>query len=410
MSAQKSTYTLQLVDNTKDLKLAIDNIRRVNVQLSGKMIGSQQLRAGIYDLLQKVRGKGKDPITSNLPSESKCMTICAANKLVAYCVLCLPSNHSSFFDTALFRFLISFWFLMTSLDFALGRGSKRLAGTGRTAGIKARKLEQQGVAGSANAAKNILVGEANKKRGPGGGAEGNLSDLTFLKNALGNEIAFCVEKGGGARANLLSQRHPNPNRKRQKLMDAAATRVGVKIPLDDVHLRTKKEERDRREKLAASKRDNVNVETSNDKNGKETSPGETTKASMKNGGLPGTDNMDWLNNNISREELDLEMARLRQQDMEQGNSDSDHEHEDDMQHHDIIFLPDETDDFMASTLWDDDIRKSTFQALYAKEMARQALLLRLENDTGAFSSPPKGACVAKDNSSVDEKSIGWEDG
>ncbi|KAL3905595.1 MAG: hypothetical protein SGARI_004384 [Bacillariaceae sp.] len=71
MSEKKEEYTLQLIDNTKDLKLAIDNMRRVNVQLSGKMIGSQQLRAGVYDLLQKVRGKGKDPITSNLPSESE---------------------------------------------------------------------------------------------------------------------------------------------------------------------------------------------------------------------------------------------------------------------------------------------------------------------------------------------------
>jgi hypothetical protein len=71
MSEKKEEYTLQLVDNAKDLKLAVDNIRRVNVQLSGKMVGSQQLRAGVYDLLQKVRGKGKDPITSNLPSESE---------------------------------------------------------------------------------------------------------------------------------------------------------------------------------------------------------------------------------------------------------------------------------------------------------------------------------------------------
>jgi hypothetical protein len=71
MSQKKEEYTLQLVDNAKDLKLAVDNIRRVNVQLSGKMVGSQQLRAGVYDLLQKVRGKGKDPITSNLPSESE---------------------------------------------------------------------------------------------------------------------------------------------------------------------------------------------------------------------------------------------------------------------------------------------------------------------------------------------------
>lgn len=67
---EKSTYTLSLVDNTKDLRLAVDNMRRVNVQLSGKMIGNQQLRTGIYDLLQKIRGKGKQPITSNLPSEN----------------------------------------------------------------------------------------------------------------------------------------------------------------------------------------------------------------------------------------------------------------------------------------------------------------------------------------------------
>jgi hypothetical protein len=76
LSEKKDTYTLELVDNTSDLKLAMDNIRRVGVQLSGKMIGSQQLRVGIYDLLQKVRPKGgkRDPITSNLPSESKLTT------------------------------------------------------------------------------------------------------------------------------------------------------------------------------------------------------------------------------------------------------------------------------------------------------------------------------------------------
>lgn len=137
----KDTYTLQLVDNTKDLRLAMDNMRRVTVQLSGKMIGNTQLRPGIYDLLQKVRGKGKEPITSNLPSE----------------------------------------------NYSLGIGSERLAGTGRTAGIRAKKLQQEGVAESATAARNYLVGGG--KRSAGG------SDLTFLKNAMGNEIAFNVEKG-----------------------------------------------------------------------------------------------------------------------------------------------------------------------------------------------------------------------
>merc|ERR1712174_183711 len=49
------------------------------------------------------------------------------------------------------------------------------------------------------------------------------TELNFLKNARGEEIAFEVEKGGGARANLLATR----NRRKSKLMDAAAARVGT---------------------------------------------------------------------------------------------------------------------------------------------------------------------------------------
>ena len=146
----RETYTLQLVDNSKNLKEAVDNLRRVTVQLSAKTIGNHQLRAGIYDLLQKVRGKGKSsPITSNLPSE----------------------------------------------NFALGIGSKRLAGTGRTAGIKARKLEQQGVADSASSAKNYLVGGGSRS------AEG--SDLMFLKNVLHETVSLDVERRIKAKACFL---------------------------------------------------------------------------------------------------------------------------------------------------------------------------------------------------------------
>lgn len=168
------SYTLQLVDNTRELRQAMDNLRRVNVQLSAKFIGNHQIRAGIYDLLQKVRGKGKAPITSNLPSE----------------------------------------------NFSLGIGSKRLAGTGRTAGIKAKKLEQQGVAQSAAQAKNYLVGS-------GGSRQAGEEDLIFLKNAMGHEIQFSVERGGGARAQLLATK----KRRIRKLMDAAASRVGANLPL-----------------------------------------------------------------------------------------------------------------------------------------------------------------------------------
>jgi transcription initiation factor IIE alpha subunit len=313
----KNTYTLQLVDNTKDLRLAMDNMRRVTVQLSGKMIGNQQLRAGIYDLIQKVRGKGKPPITSNLPSE----------------------------------------------NFALGIGSKRLAGTGRTAGIKGRKLVEQGVADSATAARDYLVGGGNRS------AEG--SDLTFLKNAMGNEIAFSVEKGGGARANLLATR----TRRRRKLMDAAATRLGASVPLE---LRMKEQQKRKREEAEAKKL----------KAGKKTTVGQ-----------PSTIPLVFLNNNIGRMDLDIEMDRLRQQDLENNEDSDDADMED--QPTDIVLL-DETEKM--PQLWAEETRKTAFQAQYSKEMVRQVEILQLESDTNVFSSPPK---VSGDG---EDRSIAWEDG
>lgn len=316
----KETYSLRLVDNAKDLRLAMDNMRRLTVQLSGKMIGNQQLRVGIYDLIQKVRSKGKSPspITSNLPSE----------------------------------------------NFALGIGSKRLAGTGRTAGIKARKLEQQGMAASATAARNYLVGGGKRS------AEG--SDLTFLKNAMGNEIAFSVEKGGGARANLLATR----TRRRRKLMDAAATRVGVGIPLD---LRIKEQEKQKLEK--------EQKELSENKEQKEPSG-------------PSNIPLHFLDNGIGRQELDMEMDRLRQLDME--NEEEEETETDNSTMTDVIVL-DETEDM--PHLWDEDRRTTAFQALYKKEVSRQIELLRIDPDgnPGASISP------MKQGSDSDDRSIAWED-
>ncbi len=316
----KETYSLRLVDNTKDLRLAMDNMRRLTVQLSGKMIGNQQLRAGIYDLLQKVRGKGKSPITSNLPSE----------------------------------------------NFALGIGSKRLAGTGRTAGIKARKLEQQGVAASATAARNYLVGGGKRS------AEG--SDLTFLKNAMGNEIAFSVEKGGGARANLLATR----TRRRRKLMDAAATRVGVGIPLD---LRIKEQEKQKLEKEQKEKAENKDK----DKEYKEPSG-------------PSNIALHFLDNGIGRQDLDVEMDRLRQMDMA-------HEEEEDTEVEssnatDVVVL-DETEDM--PHLWEEERRTVAFQALYKKEISRQTELLRIDIEGHPGSSPTRQMTENED------RSIAWED-
>lgn len=269
-------------------------------------------------------------------------------------------------------------------DFALGRGSKRLAGTGRTAGIKARKLEQQGVAGSSLAAKNILVGAASAKKG--GNTDDNLSDLTFLKNALGNEIAFCVEKGGGARANLLSQRPLNPNRKRQKLMDAAATRIATKQDqgeLDDVLL----------------PRNNKRQKTDNKSRDDDKKNGSDKKSDTS---LAGVENMDWLSNNISREGLDMELNRLRKQDMEDENGDVDNGDDGDGLTSNMIVLSDPT--LEKDNTLDEETKKATFQALYVKELNRQAELMQLENTLVMLTSPPKGLMNDED------KSLSWEDG
>ena len=322
------TYTLQLVDNTKDLRLAMDNMRRVMVQLSGKMIGNSQLRAGIFDLLQKVRGKGKEPITSNLPSE----------------------------------------------NFALGIGSQRLAGTGRTAGIKARKLEQQGVADSATAARNYLVGGGKRS------AEG--SDLTFLKNAMGNEIAFSVEKGGGARANLLATR----TRRHRKLMEAAATRVGTTIPLE---VRVKEEQkRKRQEEEKKSKEEKEN--------------GEGKKIQKTSHGVASNIPLEFLNNNIGRMDLDLEMDRLRQKDLAEAGEMDGAESDDEKNHAGEIVLLDETEEM--PHLWDEETRKARFQSQYNKEMSRQTQLLQLQPEHNTMSSPPKSSTL-----DLDDRSVAWVD-
>ncbi|KAL3905594.1 MAG: hypothetical protein SGARI_004383, partial [Bacillariaceae sp.] len=173
---------------------------------------------------------------------------------------------------------------------------------------------------------------------------GDLSDLTFLKNALGNEIAFAVEKGGGARANLLSQRHPNPNRKRQKLMDSAATRVATTIPPETAYQQKHKEEMEKAQKTKEQE--------------KTENPSDDKKK------LPGVDNMDWLNNNIARQSLDVEMERLRKQDMEAEGADDDdtlHQLGDHHDHGEEVILA--CDDDMITAKMDENTRKATFQAL-----------------------------------------------
>jgi hypothetical protein len=315
-----STYTLQLVDNAKDLKLAMDNLRRVNVQLSSKFIGSQQIRPGIYDLLQKVRGKGKAPITSNLPSE----------------------------------------------NFALGIGSKRLAGTGRTAGIKAKKLEQQGVAASAAQAKNYLVSGGIHRR--------DNEDFLFLKNALGYEVQFTVERGGGARAQLLASKR----RRRRKLMDAAASRVGANLPL---HLRVQEA---RKRKI--------------DEEGKKAA--ENSALAKKKLMREGT-TLEFLKDNIGRgvaaDEFAISIHDISPDDDEGAESTLVHQHSN---NHAIVLV----DDMEEFALLSEEARRAAFQAQYKLEVERQAKLLQLEENTTSMGSPLHSIMSAED------EPIQWEDG
>jgi transcription initiation factor IIE alpha subunit len=315
------TYTLRLIDNTKDLRLAVDNLRRVSVQLSAKFIGNQQMRPGIYDLLQKVRGKGKAPITSNFPSE----------------------------------------------NFALGIGSKRLAGTGRTAGIKAKKLEQQGVAESTAQAKTYLVG------GGGINRQSDAADLLFLKNALGHEIQFTVERGGGARAQLLASKR---RRQRRKLMDAAASRVGARLPLP---LRVAQERQ--RTAVAAAK---LAAEAA--QNGKKLmAAGATLHFLQDNIGRNSVEDVGEPNElNVPSDEAEPVESNLDEPPIEP----------------ELVLA----DDLEEQRQLSDEVRLINFQSQYKVEMDRQVQLLYLVNIDAQ--SSPRHSIISSD----EELAIGWEDG
>jgi transcription initiation factor IIE alpha subunit len=319
-----ATYTLRLVDNAKDLRLAMDNLRRMSVQLSAKFIGNQQIRPGIYDLLQKVRGgKGKAPITSNYPSE----------------------------------------------NFALGIGSKRLAGTGRTAGIRAKKLEQQGVAETAVQAKAYLVGGGKLLNSNSRFSSADHGELLFLKNALGHEIQFTVERGGGARAHLLASKQFR--QRYRKLLDAAAIRVGSSLPY---HIRVDEE---RKRKVAAA----VAQKLAESENGRRVEVGAT---------------LHFLDDNIGRKSLESSDAKAM------GMFTAVDTPDDEMKEPDLV-LADDTEELRQLT---DEARMAAFQSQYQIEVDRQAHLLHLEVAESLFFKGSPSHSTTHD----DETVISWEDG
>lgn len=323
----KKDYTLQLLDNQNEVNKAMDDMRRVRVQLSAKVdMQGQPLRQGIFDLLQKVRStKGAEPITSNLPSE----------------------------------------------NIAMGIGSKRIAGTGRTAGILLKKQQKQGIL-SADGSFGVDSGG-----GRGGDRRNDYDELTFLKNAIGQEIAFDLEKGGGARANLLATK----GRMRNKLIDAAAMKVGMDLGLV---ARVVIEERERR--LKKKREEKQKEEEAGGKKKKHTLGAELYFLG---------DNLGFSNSDMSREEK--ERRRLGYLGGGGESSDEDEKH----QQKDSYYVSDETDEFRS--LPEDD-RRAAFQAQYKAEVERQKNLLGITNgnDTVQYR-----ATSEKDE---DAESIAWEDG
>jgi len=328
----KKEYTLKLVDNQKELKNAMDNMRRVKVQLSSKVdMSSQPLRPGIFDLLQKVRsakgGVDDEPITSNLPSE----------------------------------------------NISMGIGSKRIAGTGRTAGILLKKQQKQGIVPSADGSNNLGLGPGG---GHGGRRRNDDDDLTFLKNAIGQEIGFELEKGGGARANLLATK----GRIRNKLVDAAAMKVGVDLGLVAQVIIDERERQKR--KREETKRE---LEDGGGKKKKKKSEQQELYFLQDSLGLDGAE--------LSKEEREKRRLGYLEGD---GNDLSDDD--DEKQPQESYFVSDETDELR--NLPEDD-RRAAFQAQYKAEVERQKKLLGIR-------SLDELVPVQDENDESDD--VAWEDG
>ena len=316
-------YTLKLIDNEQDLKLAEDHKRRLDAQLTGKSIGNNQLRAGIFDLLSKTRvGKGKSPISSNLPSE----------------------------------------------NFALGIGSTRIAGTGRTVSCKVSKMQKEGLAQSAAQAREYLVG-GGRRTSTDDGAD----NLMFLKSAHGHEIQLIVERGAGSRAQVLARQ----KLRTRKLMDAAASRVGATLPIP---IRVQQALKRKAEAAAAAAAEAAK----NSKRPKTIAPS-----------VP-----DFLFDNIGRAAHERTIAEgIDDWDAEGGADENDESQNNSNGNANGENERVWADDMAEWVQMPDDTRVATFQAQYKLEMSRQEQILQLEE--GAAS--PR----AHDNR---EDSVPWEDG
>jgi hypothetical protein len=327
----------------------MNDMRRVRVQLSSKtsmlVVGGASggqaaatttillLRHGIFDLLQKVRSStGSNGSNSNNNAKGGGGSIPAREPITSN----LPSENMS-----------------------MGIGSKRIAGTGRTAGILLKKQQKQGIVDHLSHG-GITTTTTSTTAAVGGGGICQYDELTYLKNAIGQEIAFQLEKGGGARAHLLATK----GHVRSNLIDTAAMKVGLDIGCVARLVCTEREVRNKRRR-EEEKQQQIEQDEMKNNGGAATSTTINKSTLMKKKKkLKSGEELHFLQDNLGFDTLPPSKYNE--------TSDNDDDQETAHQVKDSYYVSDETDEYRQLP---EEERKVKFQSQYKAEVERQKYLL-----------------------------------
>ena len=206
---------------------------------------------------------------------------------------------------------------------------------------------------------------------------------------MGQEVAFQLEKGGGARANLLAK--SMSGQQRSKLLDAAASRVGIEVdPEMELTLGRKRA----REKAAAARAGLGDDDDDDDSSDNGEANGNSKKRARKDSSIgkkkkAAVQTLDFLIDNIGRGvTADSErFGKIKEDDEDSNPDDSDDE--------EANFVLDATDEFRRLP---EQERRVLFMARYREELAKQLKLLA--ETTASFG-------MAGDD---EDDSIEWEEG
>jgi transcription initiation factor TFIIE subunit alpha len=184
-----TTYQLLPVDDEEELKKSMNDMAKVKKQLSEEKYPNSDkiMREGLMELLHKIRSS-KVPLSSNLPSE----------------------------------------------NYALGRGSKRIEGTGRTATAKAKMAAKEAEA----------LGLDPEEEAQRGKNSSDAMNVLYLKGAHGDEFNLVIDQEGGAEAVAMASR--GKKRGLDEIQEAARTNYEREV--DAVMRNQKAKEADERKK------------------------------------------------------------------------------------------------------------------------------------------------------------------